>query len=595
MAALFIFLIIAGCVAYLYLKSTLVKSFAMLIIAVCAVIVAFGYFELLAKLLIDRNFLIPWAQPLSFVLLFVVAFAVMQAIAAKLTRQEVDLGFLPERIGCVLCGIFLGFIVASLLLTALAMAPLPNKYPYQRFDERRPNAENPTKVILNADALVPQWFSIVSDGSLSGKRSFAALHSNFIDQAFLNRLNLKDKVSIVTSSEAITVPPKNAAWPAPGSLKDSKDKPISQKAGHELIIVRVGIKNMTLKFGANFTLSQLRLICKQKDDAQNPLAGKAKNIYPVGYLRTAGQLELKQLNDTIKLIGADFDGNVKWLDFAFYVPNDFMPVLVEFKQNAIAHVPPLIAARDAPPPVPFIQMSRCAMDIAELKPIRSAKIHGLKLASGNRFLADLALEVSDPNELQTAQTPSSIRPARFVDEEILCARAELRIEVPPEDTDAPEPRPGPGSRQRREKPEGIPSMLVPRDDYKLLSLKCNNPSTGVAVKGSQLPVLVEISGLIHHPVGVIASGSVGEMVVYEIDYCSFTAEETEQGLIIDEDGSIAQPFPNTVWLTEQVESISEFYVLYLVKAAENTVITSVRPADSKIAAQVKDYDGFLIQ
>jgi hypothetical protein len=327
MANLLVVLIILGCVAYQYLKGTLVKSFAMVITTICASVVAFGYFELLANVLIGRGSLVLWAQSLSFMLLFVLTFAVLQTIAAQLTRRPVDLGLLTERIGRIVCGIFLGLTISGLLLTALAMAPLSTSYPYQRFDAGRPNAERPKKVLFNADGFATGWFGIVSSGSFSGKRSFATLHPDFVDQVFLNRHEVADGISIVAASDAVEIPKKKAAWPAPEGLKDSNGKPVPLKSGHSLTIVRVGIKKKAIKDAGRFTLSQLRLICRQKTRAENPLAGKAKNVYPIGYLRTADQLQVKQLNDQIKLERDDFDGTVRSIDFAFYVPNGFIPVL----------------------------------------------------------------------------------------------------------------------------------------------------------------------------------------------------------------------------------------------------------------------------
>ncbi|MHC4657312.1 MAG: CvpA family protein, partial [Planctomycetota bacterium] len=137
MVGLIVLLIVAGCVAFQYLKGTLVKAFAMIIVTICAGIVAFAYFEAVAALFIggrDSSFKFlppPWMQPLSFLLLFLLTFAALQTLAEYLTRQNVDLGLLPERVGRVVCGIVLGLILSSLLLTNLAMAPIPNKYPYQ--------------------------------------------------------------------------------------------------------------------------------------------------------------------------------------------------------------------------------------------------------------------------------------------------------------------------------------------------------------------------------------------------------------------------------------------------------------------------------
>jgi len=362
MANLLVGLIILGCAAYLFLKGTVVKSVAALMTVICAGIIAFSYFEILAGVLIgsrdntEYSSLASWAQPLSFALLFVLAFAILQTIAVQLTRRPVDLGLLPERIGRVLCGIILGYLLSGLLLAILAMAPLPNKYPYQRFDENQPDAQNPDKVLFNADGFAAGWFGIISRGSLGGQRSFATMHPALPDQAFLNRL--RDDMPIVTGSEAIEVPKKIAAWVTPAGLRNAEDpnEQVEPKSGYNLTIVRVGIKRSAAKDAGKFTLSQLRLICKQKGSAEDPLAGKGINIYPLGYLKTTGQLYRKQLNDQIQI--ADFKESVTWMDFVFDVPNDFFPVLVEFKQNNIAEVPPLVPAEQAPPVVSLTEPAK---------------------------------------------------------------------------------------------------------------------------------------------------------------------------------------------------------------------------------------------
>lgn len=368
MASLLVVLIISGCAVYQYFKSTFVKAFATLIIAISANIVAFGYFEVLANVFISRGgnsrfpSLVPWAQPLCFALLFILTFAILQTLATLLTRKPVDLGFLPERIGRVACGIFLGLTLSGLLLTFLVMAPLPNKYPYQRFDQGNADTEKANKVLLNADGFVTGWFSIVSGGSFSGKKSFATLHPNFLDQVFLNRNSATDDVSIITTSQAIGIP-KKAVWPAPQGLKDSNGQPVPLKTGHNLTIVRVGIKKSALQDAGKFTLSQLRLICKPKGYTKDPLTGKGRNVYPIGYLKAADQIEV---SSKIQIERDDFesDAREKEIDFVFRVPNDFEPVLVEFKLNNIFQIPrsAIVSADQAPPPAPFIKASKSKRD-----------------------------------------------------------------------------------------------------------------------------------------------------------------------------------------------------------------------------------------
>jgi hypothetical protein len=357
MASVIVLLIIAGCAAYQYFKGTVVKAFATIIIAIFASAISFGYFELLAKMLTKYSAsLANWAQPVCFALLFVLVFAILQTIVNQLTRVSVDLGFLQERIGRVICGIFLGIIISGVLLTTVALAPLPNSYPYQRFDQRNPVPEKPHTTLLNADGFVTGLFSLMSKGSfaaISNKRSFAALHPAFLDQIFLNRHNVKDDVPILTATDAIEVPRKNGAWYAPSNVKDADGKPVFSKAGYNLVIVRVGISRAAQNDAGVFTLSQLRLICKPKSHSENPFGGKAKNIYPIGYMQNKDQLQIKKLDDMVKLDRSAFAGGTKYIDFGFYVPTDFTPVLLEFKLNNIVQVPAPVSVEQAPEVIPF--------------------------------------------------------------------------------------------------------------------------------------------------------------------------------------------------------------------------------------------------
>ncbi len=383
MASLAVVLIILGCAAYQFFKGTFVRACATILIAICASVAAFGFFEILANVFIGRGArgsfisLVPWAQSLCFALLFILVFALLQTAMMFLTRQPVDLGFLPERIGRVVCGIFLGLILSGFLLTVLEMSPLPIKYPYQRFDGKR------HKVLLNVDGLTSGLFSVISNGSFSGKRSFTTVHPDFLDQLYLNRL--VSGVSVLTGTTPAISIPKKAVWPASdnldeqvnqivselnrqGRLKDestNRSIPMPRLAGsdYEPTIVRIGVRRtgLTTKAAINggvFTLSQLRLVCKRKGYSNDPLAGTAINVYPIGHLKAADQI---QVSTEIRIVRSDFEDNTreKFIDFIFCIPRDFIPVLIEFKQNNIVAIPPTAIASldDVPPPVFFTQSS----------------------------------------------------------------------------------------------------------------------------------------------------------------------------------------------------------------------------------------------
>jgi hypothetical protein len=596
MAALILVLVVAACGAFMYLKGTFFKSFVMLMTAVFASVVAFGWFEMLAGLLISRKLIQDWAQLASFLVLFASAFAIFQAAASKLMRKPVELEQLTDRIGRIICSVLCGVIIAGVLLTALAMAPLATNVPYQRFEPANPDPQNPKKSLLNTDGLVAGCFALVSRGSLGANTSFAILHPDFLNQLHLDRQ--RKGISLLTTSEAIELPPKEAAWPAPDTLMDTDGKSVPQKSGHRLIIVRLGFRKTSLSDAGLFTLSQIRLIAKAKTDAKNTLLGEGQNLYPLGYLKAADQLQIKKLSDQIKIEADSFEGKARWIDFAFYVPNDSVPVLVEFKQNNVAQVPPLLAPEQIPAPVPFVQLSDCATESAQLVPLTAAKIYGIELGTREKLLDGVSLHVKDANEWRALQADQSIAPAKFDEEgKITYVRAELALPLPPTPNTPPAEGQQPAAAEKKpQKPAGsVAMMLKARKGYRLLSLKCNIPAVGAPTDADQLPILEDLTGAIHYPVGVIASGKVGEQTIYQVDYCSLSAEEMPDGLVFADSGAVKMPFPDSIWLTEKAQSIDEFYLLYLVKSGANTVISSARPAGSQKTAPLKEHEGFFIK
>ncbi len=375
MAIVIVVLIMIGCAVYQYLKGTFVRALSTIIIAVCGGIVAFSFFEFLAEFIISRGkegsllFLVPWAQPLCFVLLFVLTFAVLQTAAVQLTQKPVDLGFMPERIGRIVCGIILGFYVSGLLLICLQMGPLPSKFPYQRLDSAKLDPDNPSTVLLNADGFAIGLFNMISNGSFSGKRSFGTVHPDYLNQLFMNRL--KNDVSLLSCSPVIEIS-RPAVWPAPDAVKkqvedfvteyNSRGKLVDQdskksipmsswlRSGYEPIIVRVGLKRSALQAdprvnAAIFSLTQVRLICKRKGYGQDLYAGTAINVFPLGYLNNTNQI---QLNPDVQLKGDNFgrNGNKKDFDFVFCIPTDHVPVLVQYKLNNILDISNAIAPAD---------------------------------------------------------------------------------------------------------------------------------------------------------------------------------------------------------------------------------------------------------
>jgi hypothetical protein len=318
MASIVVVVIVLGCAAAQYLKGSLVTAAATVIAVVSAAFAAMGYQEFLAGYLGSyMGGMAAWAEVVCFVLLFILVFAVLQTAIMQLLHEPIDLGQWPERIGRPLCGALLGWVVAGVLLTAAALAPLPLGYPYTRFEDRQPDPDRPSRVLLNADGFVNGWFGLVSRGSLQamqGHQSFTVVHAGFLDQLYLNRLG--EKVSLRTEREAIEVPRQAAVWEAPEGITDGEGRSLAARSGQTLMLVRIGFKNSSLNDASPFTLSQLRVVCKPRDLAKSPTAGKGKAVYPTGTMQQTRQLAVKGLDERITLEAQDFrrDEAVRWIE-----------------------------------------------------------------------------------------------------------------------------------------------------------------------------------------------------------------------------------------------------------------------------------------
>jgi hypothetical protein len=360
MVTVAVLLIIAGCAAYQYFKGNIVRAVATVLVTLIASFIAFGFFETVAKLLIGFEAvqsLGAWVYVICFAMLFLFCFAVFQTGIIAIMREPISLGDWPEKIGRPIVGIFQGWILSGVVLVIACIAPLPNAYPYARFDERNPNMDKPTKAFLNADGLVTGWFSMVSKGSFSAiskPRSFALMRASFLDQIYLNRHAVGKKVSVLTKEVAIDMPAKAAVWEAKDNLVDQDQNALATKAGCRAMIVRINLKKKGLSEHSPFTLGQVRIVCKVTSEASEALQGQGVVVYPTGYMSAANTVLTKSLSDKI-VVSTDAFGSKgsRPIDFVCFVPTDLTPVLAEFKLNNAAKIPAPVTGDKIPPIEPL--------------------------------------------------------------------------------------------------------------------------------------------------------------------------------------------------------------------------------------------------
>jgi len=329
-----IIIIVLLCAAHFYLKSSTIRSFAAVISALLAVVVAFNYYEVVADILISRGRWGQWAQPGIFVFIFLATFALAKSLADFLLRPGINFGAITTRLTVVISGTVVGLIISGILLIAVAMTPLGAKWPYARFEEGNINVKKPNKALFNIDGVIATMFGWVSKGSLSSQKSFSVYHADFINQLHLNRHKAKDDVCSIAAADAVIVPARNGV-----RIQDIDDRSFT--------VVSMGVKGKEIANGGamdttgrlSFTLSQVRLICKEKNHAR-ATSGNATVIYPAGQI-IEKQFERINLDETITFSRRDFQDSSKtaWMDLAFTVPTNMTPVFLEFKQNAITNLP----------------------------------------------------------------------------------------------------------------------------------------------------------------------------------------------------------------------------------------------------------------
>jgi hypothetical protein len=341
MTTAIVILVMLLILGYFYLKCSVLGSLSTMIILIIASVLTFSYYEKLAELFVSRGYGVQWAHMGCFILIFVLSFALLRALRDLLVGSAaIDLGQ-PVKIGAaVVCGLLSGIIVCGNIFVAMGLAPVHSSFLYNRFKPDSPVIlKNPQKTLLNTDGFVVGLYGLISRGSLSGAKSFAVLHADYLSQIHLNRIKTGDDVLAVTSKKSLVLP--SGSTKKPVRVWDAPEK-------GKVTVVRMGIVAQNIQSGGainpgmpsriQFCLAQIRIVCKPSSETQDALEGTGKAIWPIGFYQD-GKLIPAKLDEIQSYDVKTARDRIVWLDVVFEMPQGYQGVLLEFKQDAVVTLP----------------------------------------------------------------------------------------------------------------------------------------------------------------------------------------------------------------------------------------------------------------
>lgn len=319
-----------------YWRSSLMTMLATVLSAIFASVVAFTYYEPIANFIIRKGWFMELSHGLSFLILFFLTLLLMQALSDLILRSKIDLGKGVHIAFTVGCGLFAGLLIAGHLLIGLSLLPVSPKF-YLRYSPERPlnltTLGTPSSPLFNPDGMSASLYSWISRGSLSGHKSFAAFHPEFIRQIHVNRWALANGISPILSPIALKLP---SGAQKPVRTRDFPDNP-------KLTVIRLGIRAAEMKSGgANDKDGNVSLILAQVPviavgSEADRYKGTGTLLYPEGVVED-GVFKPLELDQALMFDSDNFTDPMVWLDLAYKAQDNLTPVLLTFKRNAIVEL-----------------------------------------------------------------------------------------------------------------------------------------------------------------------------------------------------------------------------------------------------------------
>ena len=436
-----VILLLIGVIAYFHWVQGMFSGVISMVCAIVASLLAFSYHEQLAQSLFATK-MTDQGHAISLVLLFAVSYLVLRVVFDNLVPGNVRLPATVDKVGGGITGFIAGIFAAGTLAIAVQSLPFgpdiggytryataaerdvkvplsgrgqfTDTYVYDelksdKFENGKPDPDEHSGMLLPADDIVVGMVRTLSDGgALAGARPLNAVHEDYVDELFYQRLGVQlgarkvmvntEKTPHARAEKAYLIDKVDVVDGELGDIRNRKLPPaLSSNATQALVAIRIRFTAAGSDNDKNIRLAP----------AAVRLFANGKNYLPLGTLEGEGMLVMNRPDDYL-VFESDSAG-----DFVFQVPR------AEVLESGGSAAPagnrpagggaPAAAAADAPKPKfragVFVEVKRMAR--TELASVGFADSYS-DAPGGPLRKTGLSFEVKEP---AAAATPSAQAPA----------------------------------------------------------------------------------------------------------------------------------------------------------------------------------------
>lgn len=415
-----IFLALVIAVAFFHYVQGLFTSTLSVAVAVVAAGVAFTYHEAVAEMMVGTPALRDRAIAIALIVLFALTYIILRVLIDKLIPGNVMVPAVMDRVGGGVMGLFAGLVSVGVLATAAQSLPFgPSIGGYARYALNEPRDvgipptgvgmsggmigegilpdemvaktmdEDQSKMLLPADDFAVGLVSMLSNGVLSGSQPLAAVHPDYLQQLFGQRIgvqtsvertlvngNGQDNVRVEGVYVLTSVPQEDPELKGMRELDATGIRKV--EPDRIMLVVRAFFGSGAAQGGlVRLSPGMVRLVTPAHDDEP------AKNHFPIGTLDDGSKLWVNKPDDPIFIettgnTGADFVFDVAIADVG--APGAVESGLTirsgtfcEFKRMARIELSGK-QVNTVPPPDPNVQVLRKTDEGRALKPVPQRRV-----------------------------------------------------------------------------------------------------------------------------------------------------------------------------------------------------------------------------